>query len=161
MSEVVILPIVTCIGGFLAGIYMNAAGKYFADKCTDQRKRQEDDASMRKLFGQCGKQMPELFVEMKNDLTEIPLNSEFVLLNIDATCGLSDEPFSYYYTTSDRSDETYEDNATSKPRQVHSQLVKKVKILQDAEFITNIETNPENVPRFRMSLRFKNLLAAM
>lgn len=55
---------------FLAGSVTGAAGKYFADKFTDQRHQQEAETEMRRRFADAKAKMPELIEEMKCDITK-------------------------------------------------------------------------------------------
>jgi hypothetical protein len=67
---------------FLAGTTAGAAGKYYADKFTDQRKRQEARAEGKKSFGKLRESMPALLAEVRTDLLHEPEKHvrEFVML---------------------------------------------------------------------------------
>ena len=53
---------------FLGGTAVGAAGKYLADKFTDQRHKKEEQDSERRNFADLKKMMPKLRAEMKEDL---------------------------------------------------------------------------------------------
>ena len=53
---------------FLGGTAVGAAGKYLADKFTDQRHKKEEQDSERRNFADLKKMMPKLLAEMKEDL---------------------------------------------------------------------------------------------
>lgn len=144
------------IGGILVGIFVGAAGKYYADKYTDHRKSKEKRSSARKEFERCRKQMPELFAEMRNDVASNPLKSGFVLIDVRIAYGrFREEPLAYYMND-DRRDETYRDEG--REVLVHSHLLDKVKVLESAGFVRDI--THDSAPYFRMSDEFKDLLRA-
>jgi hypothetical protein len=154
MNEILASPITGWIGGTLVGIFVGAAGKYYADKYTDQRKRQEGKSSLRNEFERCRKHMPELFDEMKTDLAANSLKSEFVLLDVRLSYGgFPDQPLAYYMNGI-RDAETYKDERATGT--VHSHLLDKVKILENAGFVRDISRT--SVPYFRMSDEFREML---
>ena len=64
------------LASFLGGTAVGAAGKYIADRFTDQRHKQETEAAERKRFAKVRDAMPELIREMNRDLKK---NSDLVL----------------------------------------------------------------------------------
>jgi hypothetical protein len=77
---------------FLVGTAVGAAGKYYADKFTDQRKKKEQRAAATESFRKVLAAMPELLNEMKDDLTRekdkyirelVVLPNERVIFNSD------------------------------------------------------------------------------
>lgn len=66
---------------FLSGVAVGAAGQYFADKYTDQRRKQEAERAKSKLFRRVEAEMPSLIAEMKEDFSKSEHSSyrEFVV----------------------------------------------------------------------------------
>jgi hypothetical protein len=154
MTDIFTSPITGWIGAILVAVFVAVAGKYFADKYTDQRKRQEGKSSLRNEFERCQKRMPELFDEMKTDLAANPFKSEFVLLDVRLCYGgFPDKPLTYHMNDQ-RSAETYKDEKAGAI--VHSHLLDKVKILEGAGFVRDISAT--DVPYFRMSDEFREML---
>ena len=61
---------VTHAATFLGGTAVGAAGKYIADRFTDQRHKKEAKAGERQRFSSLKKVMPGLLGEMKEDLVK-------------------------------------------------------------------------------------------
>ena len=57
--------VVTWLFGFLTGTITGAAGKYLADKYTDQRKEKEASAKLRGKFRSVQALMPDLIAAIK------------------------------------------------------------------------------------------------
>lgn len=76
----------TC-GGFLLGTITGAAGAYYGDKFTDQRRKQEQKHGTNQAFAAVCLQMPELIAEMKEDLTREPHVRDFYVLPKGAMLG--------------------------------------------------------------------------
>jgi len=55
---------------FVVGVFAGAAGKYLADKFTDQRRRRESNEERKKDFRLVQGRMPDLIAEMKRDLED-------------------------------------------------------------------------------------------
>ena len=53
---------------FLGGTAVGAAGKYYADKFTDQRKKKEERVEQEAAYDKLAKSMPDLIAEMRADL---------------------------------------------------------------------------------------------
>ncbi len=127
--------------GFLVGTVTGAAGTYFAEKFTDQRRRGELDKQLKKDFVETKKQMPELFAEMKTDLSNEKnrLIREFFVLPSKRVClGSSEKPRFIYY----------EDE--------HEGLRSKIDILENQGHLMDV--TPGNAPIFRMSNEFVELI---
>jgi hypothetical protein len=121
---------------FLSGALTGAAGKYLADKYTDQRHRQEEQAAVDRRWAKIQAAMPALIQEMKGDLTRQPLVREFVVLpneRISFGVGQSQPRFRYF-----------EDE--------HPNLRGQLAILEAAGYIRDV--TPVNAPIYRMSEDF-------
>jgi hypothetical protein len=123
---------------FLAGTAAGAAGAYFADRFTDQRRRKEAATDVHRQFKQVETLMPELIAEMRADLTETPtardffvLESERVMMNVDG------HSLAYYETS-------------------HKNLKGKISILENHNYILDITTG--NAKKYRMTEPFAALL---
>ena len=84
---------------FLGGTAVGAAGKYFADLFTDQRKRREERAAKEQLFRKTRDAMAQLLAEMKEDLKRESdaYIREVVVLRNERVGFNSERPrFSYY-----------------------------------------------------------------
>lgn len=125
--------------GVLTGIFVGAAGKYFGDKYTDQRKKLEQTNARSKAFKECEKEMLTLFDSIRIDLKNYPLAREFVVLS--KHWGYNSDPhknvFLYYF----------ED---------HEALKEKVKLLENNGFVQDIKRN--NMERFQLTEEFVRLL---
>lgn len=145
------------LGGILIGIFIGAGGNYWANKCTDQRRNQEENRNLKNCFKRCQQEMPELFNEMIQDLSNNKFKSEFVLLEIDSVYGgFPDGPLSYYMNKYNPK-EDYKDN--KKNVMVHSYLLDKIKILEMNGFV--IDITPDKVKTYRMTDNFLKLLRSI
>ena len=134
------MDLISMLVGFLFGTATGAAGKYFADKYTDQRKAKETTSSERRSFGSLTKRMPDLIATMKLDLMSDgnSLVREFVVLPNERVIFNSSEPRFIYY----------EDAV--------SDLRLKAGLLVDARFATRVSLH--ETPMFRLSERFVQLV---
>lgn len=134
------MDLISTLVGFLFGTATGAAGKYFADKYTDQRKEKETTSSERRSFDGLTKRMPDLIAEMKLDLVSDgnSLVREFVVLPNERVIFNSSEPRFVYYEN------------------VVSDLRLKAGLLVDAGFAR--EVSPNQTPIFRLSERFVQLV---
>jgi hypothetical protein len=134
------MDLISMLVGFLFGTATGAAGKYFADKYTDQRKQKEATSSEGRSFNSVAKRMPDLIAAIKIDL-EADGNSlvrEFLILpNQSAILNSSETRFVYF------------ENAIVALRL-------KAGLLVDAKFVTAASLN--GIPMFRMSERFVQLV---
>jgi hypothetical protein len=119
---------------FLAGAFTGAAGKYLADKFTDQRHRQESRAAAEATFQRVQRAMPALIADIKADLAVHPYVRELAVLPTETTGYNSDHTVFCY------SDEQ------------HPNIVGHVVLLEAAGFVEDHST-PTN-PVFRMSEDF-------
>ena len=85
---------------FLSGVALGAAGKYFADKYTDQRRKQEQTREESREFREVSLKMPKLIVEMAADVAgpTTPHVRDLVLMPSKGVTYNSDgqEVFLYY-----------------------------------------------------------------
>jgi hypothetical protein len=129
------------IAGFLVGTATGAAGKYFADKYTDQRRKGEWDTQAINSFKNIKKQMPELIAEFKADLSKKDnqlIREFFVLPNKNVCLGGSEKLRLIYY----------EDE--------HKSLRSKIDILENHGFLTDVTLS--NAPIYRMNEDFVSLI---
>lgn len=86
---------------FLGGTAVGAAGKYFADLFTDQRKKKEELRAERLKFARLKSLMPALLDEMKEDILENKgaHMREFVVLPSEVTLFNSGKPRFVYFET--------------------------------------------------------------
>ncbi len=127
--------------GFLLGTVTGAAGIYFAEKFTDQRRRGELKRRCKKEFLEVKKQMPELIAELKSDLSheENRLIREFFVLPNNRVCLGGSEKLRLIY---------YEEE--------HKGLRSKIDILENRGFLTDVRIG--NAPIYRMSEEFVGLI---
>ena len=127
--------------GFLIGTATGAAGKYFADKFTDQRRKAESTGQLKQEFLNIKRQMPELIKEFKNDLSKADqkfIREFFVLENHKVVLGGSEKHRLIYY------------------EEEHPNLRGKIDILENQGFLTDVRTR--NVPIYRMTEEFVQLV---
>jgi hypothetical protein len=127
---------------FLFGAATGAAGQYFADKYTDQRRRQESKAAISKEFSEVAQLMPDLLRQMQEDL-EDPTHAtwrEFYVIprgtQVFAT------PNTFYYA--------YDSN---------NDFLNKTKILESRGYVRDLTTG--SAPKFRMTEAFVANLKAL
>jgi len=127
--------------GFLLGTATGAAGKYYADKFTEQRRKSESTRQLKQEFLNIKRQMPELITEFKNDLSNENnrlIREFFILENRKVCLGGSKKPrFTYY-----------EEN--------HKDLRCKIDLLESKGFLVDVTTG--NVPIYKMTEEFVELL---
>ena len=133
------MNIISHIIAFLGGVGTGAASKYFADKYTDKRRKQERVSEVKKSFKKAKKKMPELIAEIKKDLKdpEYEIVREFFILGKSNILNNEGKSLVYYY-------EDYKD------------LKEKVKYLEYLDFVEDI--TPGNCPMYRMSEKFVELV---
>ena len=126
---------------FLAGAFTGAAGKYLADKFTDQRRRQERQSEAQKIFDSVKKQVPELIKEMKEDLKkpDCSVMREFYILPNDRVMFNSGGKMCLFY---------YEDK--------HNHLLQKIKILENHDYVYDVTET--NTPKYRITEEFAKFL---
>jgi hypothetical protein len=126
--------------GFLAGTATGAAGKYFADKYTDRRRKKEISSQAKKVFLEIKAQMPELIAEMKKDFVNGKhkfVREFFVVPNERCLIG-SEKPRFVYYVDQ------------------HTDLYNKLDMIQRAGFLFDITTG--NTPLYCVTEEFIKLL---
>ena len=134
--------IITHLIAFLVGTATGAAGKYFADKFTDKRRRVETHKEEDARFAKMVTAMPDLLEEMRNDVI-VPEHSawrEFFVIPKGSL--LSGTPNSFFY-------EDDEKNA----------FLSKTRTLEEHGYVVDI--TPGNAPHFRMREEFVEKLRNM
>jgi len=126
---------------FLLGTATGAAGKYFADKYTDKRRKSEAVSERRRSFRAVRDLMPRLIGEMREDVTSSENRTlrELVVLpnrQVLFTSG-GQRRFTYY-----------EDE--------HEDLRDKVTMLENLGYL--LDVTPGNTPIYRMNEHFVELL---
>ena len=120
---------------FLIGVGVGASGTYFADKYTDQRRRQDQNREENRRFREAAREMPTLIGEMAVDVRRA--NSEYVrnlvLLPSKAVSFNGDDAFQYY-------------------EEEHPNLRGQFAILENHGYIVDVTSG--NVPIFRASEEF-------
>jgi hypothetical protein len=125
---------------FLLGTATGAAGQYFADRFTDQRRRQEARAEIKARWSKIIGAMPAFIEEMKKDLKSSPLIREFIVLpnkHVSFGVGKLQPRFRYY-----------EDE--------HPQLRGQLAMLEHYGYIHDV--TPGNTPIYRMTEEFVELV---
>jgi hypothetical protein len=126
---------------FLGGTAVGAAGKYLADRFTDQRREQEAARKERRRFKELQTLMPDLFREMAKDLRNDAdgLTREFVLLSSRVTAfdGRGKPRFAYFETE-------------------HPQQRSQIDLLRTEGYLE--DATIQDIPIFRMSEHFVRLL---
>lgn len=109
---------------FLIGVLTGTAGSYFAQKYTDIRRKKEDKSQLTKTLKKLEKLMPDLFAEMKEDISgdTTKLVNEFVIVPSKGTSFNSSKPRFVYYETE------------------HDNLKLKIGRLLDAGVISDVST---------------------
>jgi len=126
---------------FLLGTVTGVAGKYFADKLTDRRRKTESTSQLKQEFINIKKQMPELIKEMKTDLSKEDhrFTREFFILPNKRCCiGFSKKPRFIYY------------------EEDHKDLRCKIDLLKSKDFLADFTTG--NTPIYKMTEEFVELL---
>ena len=126
--EAIILVI---FGALVTIFFINPVSKYI-DNFLNEKK---ESKRIFNLFLQLKKSMPDLFLEMKEDMIKFPLNREFIIMRR----GWIYNGQSIVYYLDD-----------------HQDLESKLKILENSKLIIDITYN--NVKRYRMTEEFINLL---
>jgi hypothetical protein len=139
------------------GTVVGFVGKYCTDKFTGLQQRREKHAEITRRFAKCRDQMPELFEEMKTDVSANPLKFEFLLRDERLTYGKPQNSPLVYFMNADKPNDTYFSDKYKAT--VHAHLHDKVKILQANGFVTDVTTM--NVPYFRMTEEFHDKFAHM
>jgi len=125
---------------FLLGTATGAAGMYYAEKFTDQRRKSEAKKKRKQEFLNIKKQMPELIKEFKNDLSkkDNKLIREFFVLKRGTVLGGSEKSRFVYY------------------EEDHKNLRCQIDILENYNFL--IDQTYGNAPLYRMTEEFVQLI---
>jgi hypothetical protein len=126
---------------FLLGTATGAAGTYFADKCTDKRRRKEASAATQTAFSKLFELMPDLLRQMQQDFAQPGRSSCREFFVIPKGAQLWATPNSFYY----------EDDGTNN-------YLGKTRILEAHRYV--IDITPGNAPKFQMTEEFVALLNA-
>jgi hypothetical protein len=124
---------------FLLGTATGAAGTYFADKYTDQRRRQEGASATKKEFSRLFQMMPDLLSEMQQDVAQPKRATYREFFVIPKGAQLWPTPNSFYY----------EDDGSNN-------YLGKARILESRGYV--IDVTPGNAPKFQMTEEFFTLL---
>ncbi|MBI2787326.1 MAG: hypothetical protein HYX59_01465 [Elusimicrobia bacterium] len=130
------------LAAFLVGAATSAAGKYFGTKYTEERLRKEGGAAMADNFKDLHLRMPELLLEMANDVCgdEKSLTREIIMLpSPGVTFNGSKVRFTYYESQ-------------------HADLANKLSMIEERGFITPIVLGNGDTPAYRMTEAFVRLL---
>lgn len=130
--------LVSVCAGFLLGTVTGAAGMYYGEYFSDQRRKQEKLRDAGQTFETVCHQMPDLIQEMRDDLTQKPHVREFfVLADGTALGGMSSPAFTYHERAG---------------RPVFSW----VQALENHGYVQDI--TPKNTPKYRMTEEFVGLI---
>lgn len=132
---------ISSVIGFLLGTGTGVAGKYFADKFTDRRRKTESTKQLKQEFMNIKKQMPELIKEFKNDLSKEDhkfIREFFVLHSKKVLLGGYTKPRFVYY------------------EEDHMNLRCKIDILESKGFLLDVTIG--NTPIYKMTEEFVELL---
>jgi hypothetical protein len=124
---------------FLAGIVVGAAGAYFGDLFTDQRRRKEDARKSRELFGAMVARMPDLLREMRTDVRDPDHRNVRDFFVIPESAQLTPDGKAFVYRVNSGND-----------------YLSKVGILEASGYVRDI--TPGNAPKFRMTEEFVSRL---
>jgi hypothetical protein len=131
--------ITTHLFAFLVGIASGAASTYYAELFSDRRRAQESEKEINKRFRKIKTQMPDLILEMKEDLSSPTTNTkrDFFVIRKGAPLTTTDAVL-VYYTDS------------------HTNLKEKITILENHGYI--IDITPGNAPKYRLQENFVELI---
>ena len=126
------MDIVSVILGFLIGTATGAAGQYFADKYTDQRREKRATQEQDRLWHDIEQRFPAVIGEMRSDFS--PQDNRYVRVffvkESNTTLGFVSEPCFEYHTDK------------------HPDLGAAIALLEQHGFITDI--TPGNCPMYRV-----------
>lgn len=130
------MSVVSYCATFLLGVATGAAGTYFADKFTDQRRSSERNRERMKNFLDVRSQMPELIAEMKDDLSsdELKLCREFFVESKNILISSKTKKRFIYF------------------KEDHDSILEKAALLESYDFVDDITTG--NVKLYRMTEEF-------
>ena len=126
------MDIASALIGFLIDTATGAAGQYFADKYTDQRREKKLAKEQTRLWQDIEKRFPAVIAEMRSDFA--PQENRhvrvFFVKESNSTLGFTSEPCFEYHTDK------------------HPDLRAAVALLEQHGFITDI--TPGNCPMYRV-----------
>jgi phage pi2 protein 07 len=124
----------------LVGTASGAAGGYFSSKYTDKRKEQESQNRETKKFKKLMKEMPDLFREIKEDLSneETKFIRELVLMPNERVAASLREDCLVYYENK------------------HPSLKSKIDILENHGYVFDVTET--SLPKYRLSEEFVALI---
>lgn len=126
--------------GILIGAAAGAIGGYITAKCTDQRRKAEQDKQIIALFKNIKKQMPKLTAEFKSDLSKKDnryIREFLVLPDKTLLLTLTKPRFKYYENE-------------------HKNLKNKIVVLENHGFLTDVTSG--TIPIYRMTEDFVSLI---
>ncbi len=126
------MDIASVLTGFLVGAATGAAGQYFADKYTDQRREQKLAREQARLWQDIEQRFPAVIAEMRSDFSsqENRHVRVFLVKESNTMLGFVSEPCFEYHTDK------------------HPDLRAAVVLLEQHGFITDI--TPGNCPMYRV-----------
>ena len=126
------MDIVSALTGFLIGAATGAAGQYFADKYTDQRREKKLAREQARLWQDIEQRFPAVIAEMRSDFSsqENRHVRVFFVKESNTMLGFVSEPCFEYHTDK------------------HPDLRAAVVLLEQHGFITDI--TPGNCPMYRV-----------
>jgi hypothetical protein len=134
------MNIVSALVGFLIGTATGAAGQYFADKYTDQRREQKEAKDHARLWQDIEQRFPAVIAEMRSDFS--PQENRhvrvFFVPESNTTLGFVSEPCFEYHTDK------------------HPELRAAVALLEQHGFISDI--TPGNCPMYRVKEKLVDAL---
>lgn len=130
--------IIYLVGTYVAGVLTGIIVESVSNLITDRRHDREAKSDERKQFLEIVNQMPDLIVEMKNDLLGNKFVREFFLSKRSLALNTGDDPCFIYY----------EDE--------HPGLQNKIHVLENLRYIKDI--TPKNAPMYRMTEDFVRLI---
>lgn len=127
--------------GFLVGAATGAAGTYFGNKYTDERREKKAKSDKIKLFESLWDSQNKLLIEMKQDMDnpDFKFHREFYVLDSNWSFN-HDGPYLSY-----RLD-------------IHDSLKQQLKILEAQGFINDVSEFGKSVSKYRFEERFVELL---
>ena len=135
------MSVVSYLATFLGGVALGAAGMYFSDKFSDQRRELEKQRAEKRAFDELARKMPDLLKEMKADLANEKMDlvrEFFVLSSPGAALGWAEKHFRYDLSRFEG-------------------LAEKIKVLEHEGFILDVSES-RNVPKYWLQEHFVTLL---
>ncbi|HGH6009417.1 TPA: hypothetical protein AB5H70_003461 [Vibrio cholerae] len=119
---------------FFVGTATGAAGTYFGNKYTDQRKAKEQKAEVKKFFKGLWAKHEQLLTEMKQDLQnpEFKFHREFFMLSRSWRFNHEGKYLAYYF-------------------EEHDDLEQQLKILESNRLISDVSEYGKNVKKYQFS----------